>query len=445
MAAYAARQTTPPKLVVDEDFLSRWEAGQISEQEHRELLSELADSQESREIVRLLTQSGALTLPDCDRDDMPQVINEGERPTVMTGRDETRETGVETPPVFASVSSGQAEQTSFRKKSRSALTTWLPMGLIAAGIAVAVTLSIMNPGGNTPLASARDALENNNLQEAFDLADEAIADADSVNERQEAFDIMCQSGEQLADTALTEGRFEDVRLISDRVSDHVDEDHSLAETATDATRELLGSIESLRLQARRGIDSAIAVPQVDSLNEFLGNGLESIGSDDGMTQMEIDAIREEYEQAIADFPLSRDLRLNFGQFLLEHQDTDAAIEQFRAVLEGNPVTGLLADPENRDAIVGLAIAVARDPSQASAMEAMEKLRDMFGEEGAADILNRIQGGLAPSLPSGLIPDGLIPSRDSLDTLLDSLQNRDEDDDEPAPADESDPADEEVAE
>ena len=304
--------------------------------------------------------------------------------------------------------------------------SWLPVaGLIAAGLIVAVTLSLMNPSGNQSLQSAVASLENNDFQAAFDQADRAIKVAANDEQREAAFEIMCESGEQLADTALTEGRFEDVRLISDRVSDHSD----ASAAAEAATQEVLGRLESLRLQARRGMTSAIALSQFDSLSDYYANVTDLVpdwlnpDTEGGMTQVEIDEIREEYEQAIGDFPLSRNLRLNYGQFLLEQHQTEEAIAQFRAILEGNEVVGLIADPENRDALVGMAIALFKDPNGESASEAMQQLLELVpSDDAAADILETIQGNLDPRVRDTLLPGGVVPSVDTLEMLRDSLQN-----------------------
>ncbi len=427
LSAHSTLQTTPPRLVVDAEFLSRWEAGDLSEQEHQALLDELATSQESRQIITLLMNSGSLTLPASDRDDMPAVLKESERPTVLSASEETRVSDFSNPPVFASAGKDTLSTSRQGARSRHAMMTWLPVGLIAAGVAVAVTLSIMNPGGNGPLTAAMTAMQNNDLQEAFEQADEALAVADTANEREAAFEILTQSGEQLADTALAEGRFEDVRLVSDRVSEHSE----LSESADAATRDLLGRIESLRLQARRGLSSALALTQLDSLGDYGINSDGPLGQlapdwlqgnpEEGMTETEIAEIREDYEQAIAEFPSSPQLRLNFGQFLLEQRLTEEALEQFRAILDGNAY--LLPDPENRDALVGMAIALFNDPEQESAAEAMRKLLEMLPDDAAAaDILNSIQGNLGSRIPEGLLPDGLVPSTDTLDMLQDSLQN-----------------------
>lgn len=443
LSAHAAHQTALPKLVVDADFLSRWEDGKLTDQEHQSLLDELATSRESRQIVTLLTNSGALTLPASDRDDMPAVLKESERPTVLSASDETRASDFGQPPVFASRANELPAEVRPGRKSRHALATWLPLGLIAAGLAVAVTLSIMNSGGNGPLTAAITALHNSEFKEAFEQADEALAVADTANEREAAFEILAQSGEQLADTALTEGRFDDVRLISDRMNEH----SGLGESADAATRDLLARIESLRLQARRGMDSAIALSQLDNLSDYginAGGPLAELAPDwlqntaqAELSDAEVAGIREEYEQAIAEYPSSPDLRLNFGQFLLEQKLTQEAMEQFRAIVDGNEY--LRPDPENREALIGLAIALLNDPNQESAAEAVESLREMLPNDGAAaDILNSIQGGLESRIPDGLIPDGLMPSTDTLDILQDSLQNFGrQEDDEPGP--EADPS------
>ncbi len=426
LSAHVARQSTPPKLVVDEEFLSRWEAGELSEREHQELVNELAQSQESRRIVKLLVDSGALTLPASERDDMPEVLRESERPTVMSDGVETRVSEFADPPVFASAKTERAGEQFQSPTSQKRSMSWLPVaGLIAAGLIVAVTLSLMNPSGNQSLQSAVASLENNDFQAAFDQADRAIEVAANDEQREAAFEIMCESGEQLADTALTEGRFEDVRLISDRVSDHSD----VSATAEAATQEVLGRLESLRLQARRGMTSAIALSQFDSLSDYYANVTDLVpdwlnpDTEGGMTQVEIDEIREEYEQAIGDFPLSRNLRLNYGQFLLEQHQTEEAIAQFRAILEGNEVVGLIADPENRDALVGMAIALFKNPNGESASDAMQQLLELVpSDDAAADILETIQGNLDSRVRDTLLPGGVVPSVDTLEMLRDSLQN-----------------------
>jgi hypothetical protein len=54
---------------------------------------------------------------------------------------------------------------------------------------------------------------------------------------------------------------------------------------------------------------------------------------------------------------------------------------------------------------------------------MQTLREMLpSDAAAADILDSIQGGLESRIPDGLLPDGLVPSTDTLDMLQDSLQN-----------------------
>jgi tetratricopeptide (TPR) repeat protein len=294
----------------------------------------------------------------------------------------------------------------------------------------------MNRGGG-PLDSAVAAVENNDFQAAFDHADEALGAATTDAQREEAFDIMCQSGEQLADTALAEGRFDDVRLISDRVSERSD----AVDSVDAATQEILGRLESLRLQARRGMTSEIALSELDSLKDYYAN-LSSLvpdwlNSGTGVSSAEADEIRQEYENAISEFPTSRELRLNFGQFLLEQHETEEAIEQFRAILEGNEVVGLLADPENRDALVGMAIAAFKDPSSESASETIKQLMELIpNDEAASDILEAIEGNLESRLRNPLLPGGVVPSAETLDMLRETLENLRQNDDPIQPEDES---------
>jgi tetratricopeptide (TPR) repeat protein len=185
------------------------------------------------------------------------------------------------------------------------------------------------------LALAQRELASGQYLSAMDYAETYLQSSDKdTSKRDDAKQILQQAAYQQSVKSLSDGSFETVEKLSRR-----------AEQAAG----LSPGLANLKLQAMRRQESPSAWPAAGDLTRY-GYRLDGRSLTKTMPQWNdtFKKILAGYERGIAEFPSDVDLRLNYGQYLLERSDPESARAQFATAKE--------LDPDSVEADLGLGIA-----------------------------------------------------------------------------------------
>jgi tetratricopeptide (TPR) repeat protein len=294
----------------DEDLLLDWSAGDLPAERHEQLLDHLAACPACRREIAAMVRAGALVLPDVEaslRDENP-------------GVGETEPRGAwQRPAMFALV---------------TALAASLLL-VLARGV-----FDFEPADGGSVIAMAQRDLDQGRPGEAFARLETYLSGGPDVAEDQRvrAAAILESSGYQLARGGLVQGDFSRVSDIEHRVSRH-----------SGGSSRLL----NLRIQAERGETSERSLAARMSLLEHYDYELDGRQVIKSLTIRAITdtdrRIEAGLQAAIAAYPDELDLRLNYGQLLLDQRHFERAEAEFAAAVA--------ADPQNALAHTGLGLAI----------------------------------------------------------------------------------------
>ncbi len=350
--------------VDDDDFLIDLSIGGTSDAKRAEFVDHLARCSYCRHEIARMIQAGVLQLPEVAAEEPPQAIS--------------------LPPRNAS-----------RWHSARILLA------AAAAILIVVGVSILFMPGTSELALARNDLKADRYLSALEHAEAYLdSSADDASGREEAKQILSDAGYRQSLESLKKSDFELVKELGSRVED-------LAGRSPRMT--------NLKLQAMRKQTGSSAWPGRGELTEY-GYRLDghSYAKPLPVFDENVKAILSGYERAVAEFPDDSELRLNYGQYLLEQDDPEGARAQFLEAqrlapnaLETQMALGIVAfqqkhfdaaigyfrsvlngQPDNTQAMLNLAVCHARLGQKAEAVSWFEKVRDHLAPGPRRDEVDR---------------------------------------------------------
>lgn len=327
--------------VNDDELLIRWSLDELDKTEHKQIVAHLAECPYCRRELAAMIKAGALTLP------------------------EPADAGQENALVQSTV---PLESCYTKPTSRRNLQ--ITLAALAASLLVAAIwgLSQQATENGSVVAMAQRDLKNGRPSEAFGRMEQYLdtnekLDADT---RSEANRLLEESGYQLASKAFSDGDDN-----TERVSRLLDIEDRVARRAGSSARLL-----NLRLQSKRGDKHERSLSAQGSLLAYgvdeKGNrkqeysGIKSFMDPIPVPSEAEKQLKQDFTAAVKSHPDSLDLRLNFGQLLLEQGSFDQAAEQFE--------TAVQLDPKSTLAETGLGLALFRQGTDKSINQALAHFR-----------------------------------------------------------------------
>lgn len=355
--------------VDDDDFLIDLSIGDVLKVKREEFINHLARCSYCRNEIAKMVHAGVLRCPDVAEREPPQ-------PTVSPERRESPWTSSRV--VFA----------------------------IAASVLIAVGVGLLFLPGTSELTLARNDMIKAQYLSAVEHAETYLESAAAdAPDREEARQILSDAGYRQSLDLLKKGDFDRVKELGSRVE----------ELAGRSPR-----MTNLKLQAMRKQTGRSAWPDHGDLTDY-GYRLNgrSYAKPLPVFDENVKAVLSEYERAVAEFPDDPDLRLNYGQFLLEQEDPEGARTQLQEAQRLTPMSaetqmalGILAfqqeqfdaaighfraalneQPDNTKAMLNLAICHARLGQNADAISWFEKVRDRLPTEERRDEIDRMTDSL----------------------------------------------------
>lgn len=340
--------------VDDDGFLLDLSLGEISESSRSNMLKHLAGCSYCRHELARMIEAGVLPLPQ-----ISESSDDGQVVSLVNQR------------------------AAFWDTKRILLS-------VAAAVMLLVGASMYLLPANNDLSLALNDLAANRYLSALKRAEGYLAsDSDDVERRKQAKEILQDAAYQQSVKSLAMGDFELVTEVTQR-----------AETATGRSPRLL----NVQVQAMRKQATPSAWSNGSQLTQF-GYQLDGRSYAKQLPDFDesVKAILSEYERAITEFPNDAQLRLNYGQYLLELGDTETASAQFAAAQRLAPsattthmALGVAAfqanefdlaigqfravlntEPDNVDAMLNLAISYMRVDQKETAATWYAKVRDLL--------------------------------------------------------------------
>jgi tetratricopeptide (TPR) repeat protein len=300
----AVRAQTPPPgphVADDDELLAAWSAGLLAPPAHQTLVEHLSRCAACREEVVELLNQGVLEFAE------PRA-----------------------------------------RPHRRALTWWLPAGLAAALLLVAIGVWFLLPTGDPVLVRAAEDLDAGRAEAAWQQLDAWLDAPHAEADRQRARRLLEQAGYALARADLSGKRFQAVR---DRVA-------RLAERGV-----VSGRLRNLALQAEHAAPVEVALAGKGAL---LAYGYEPDGNTPGKAlPVPDDRLERQWQQALEEFPGEPLLLVNYGQFLFAQERFDEARERFAAALA--------ADERLPAALLGLGLVAYQGQDYQAALDRFESL------------------------------------------------------------------------
>ena len=325
--------------VNDDELLIRWSHGDLEPAEHRQIVEHLAGCAYCRSELAAMIRAGAFTLPEQE----------------MSEQGSGKPSDVSTRPRSAASDYSDPSKSVMQHR-----TIWV-VTAVAASLLVAAIWTLSNKPTDrygSLVAMAQSDLDQGQPGKAFDRLgqyfDDTSPDTRDPKIQVEANRLFEESGYRLANRAFQSESADRARQVRDI--------ESKVTSRTGSSARLL----NLRLQADRGAQDRQSLATRGTLLDYgvSENGLHPDTGTKGfmydftsdLTEAE-KRFNEEFSQAVQTHPDSLDLRLNYGQFLLEHGGIPQAIDQFEAAVK-------LA-PDNPLAQTGLGLALFRQDTDES--------------------------------------------------------------------------------
>ena len=323
--------------VDDDELLIEWSLGDLDTGRHQSVLQHLAECSYCRRELAAMCRAGAMTFPDDE----------------MLAADSLEVSVAEPAAVILPVPSDQ--------KVKSRRDVALKLAALAASVLIVIVWGLSQlPKVEQPvIAMAEIDLQEGRPETAFDrldgyLSSGAVLDA----ERQQAISLLEQSGYRFAREKLAAEDFQKVLYVQERAK------HFGGGS---------GRLVNLRLQAERGESTEHTLAKREALTDY-DYELDGRQYFKDFTVMDDTArrIKKELADAVGEFPDSIDLRLNYGQFLLDHGDFRGAAKQFEITVQ--------LDPQNALAQTGLGLALFQQETD----ESIQRARTHFEKAVALD-------------------------------------------------------------
>jgi tetratricopeptide (TPR) repeat protein len=319
-----------PHPVDDEDLLLDWSLGDLGPDRHRQLVDHLAACPACRQEIAAMVRFGILEL---------HVAAEHVAASFQDADSLARNSlAPDTPAHPASEMPVHVPNRHWRHRAVAVLVTAL-----AASLLMMFARGVFDLGprdGAALIAMAQRDLHQGRADQAFILIEDLLSRSDALTaeHQRDATDLLEASGYELARGGLKQGDFGRVTDIDSRVA-----------------RQSGGSgrLTNLRIQAERGETAERSLAGRMSLREHYDYELDGQQLIKSMTirpTTDTDRrIEAELKRAIENYPDEVDLRLNYGQLLLEQRHFQRAEAQFAAAVA--------LDPQNALAHTGLGLAI----------------------------------------------------------------------------------------
>jgi tetratricopeptide (TPR) repeat protein len=274
-AAAEAPPVPGPHPVENDELLTCWSLGHLSDDELAAFTAHLADCPDCRRALTGLLRAGALTPPPARR------------------------------PVFS---------------RRRVLRFALALSGAAAAVAIAVSLwprRARGPEGPAAeLDRAKEELRRGDADGALARVEGLLDGGLEEGPRQRALALLEEAGYEKGRKALAESHFEEVQRLTQR----------LAGRGAGSAR-----LSNLALQAERAMPGERALVFAGSLLDY-GYEMDGLAPRKGLPVLDEQTERRQkaWERAVAEHPKDAALRINFGQFLVSLGDADEAEKQFEA-------------------------------------------------------------------------------------------------------------------
>lgn len=236
---------------------------------------------------------------------------------------------------------------------------WVPM-VVAASLLFIVGVFYWGAYRRSPesrLARAERDLEAGRPVEALKTAEGVLSEeagaSDAVQRR--ARKLLEEAGYQVGISALQAEEFGEVLALQERVTER-----------SGASGRML----NLRLQAQRGVSAPYSLDQQGALLDYgyqpdgVLAGIKAFTPYDTTTKR----LMRQFEKAVSAHPDSVPLRLNYGQFLLEHLDVAGTEKQFRSALK--------LDSRNPEVHLGLGLVVFEQKSYEDALTHFQQVLEL---------------------------------------------------------------------
>ena len=323
---------TSPHPADDDDLLLDWSQGQLSSDQHRELIEHVAHCPSCRREIAAMVRVGALVLPAVADRHVAASFQDADSPAPHSRAHPASEM-----PDHVSEMPVPVPSRNWRQRTIVVLATAL-----AASLLMMFARGVFDFGprdGAAIIAQAQRDLEQGRTANAFTRIEDLLSRSGDLpaDHSRDAAALLEASGYELARSGLKQGDFARVTDIDARVAHHGGS----------------GRLTNLRIQAERGETAERSLSRRMSLfehHDYELDGRQVIKSLTIRPVTDTDRrIEAELQAAIAAYPDEVDLRLNYGQFLLE-------LNQF-ARAEGVFAAAVAMDPHSALAHTGLGLSI----------------------------------------------------------------------------------------
>ncbi len=360
-----------PHPVDDEDRLLDWSLGDLGPDRHRQLVDHLAACPACRQEIAAMVRLGILELHVPEEHVAAQHVAASLQDADSLARNSLAPSALAPDSLAHPASEMPAHVSSrhWRHRTVAVLVTALAASLLLMFVRGVFDLGPRD--GASLIAMAQRDLQRGRAEQVFTLIEDLLSRSDDLTAEHEndAAALLEASGYELARGGLKQGDFGRVTDIDSRVA-----------------RQSGGSgrLTNLRIQAERGETAERSLAGRMSLREHYDyelDGQQLIKSLTIRPTTDTDRrIEADLQAAIAAYPDEVDLRLNYGQLLLEQRHFQRAEAEFAAAVA--------LDPQNALAHTGLGLAI------------LEQAEDKHDHQTAARALPHFQTAatLAPGDP-----------------------------------------------
>ena len=341
----------PPHVVDDPGLIERWACGELTTVDRRELLLHLAACAECRAV-----------LDEWVRDDLfkpgePLIADDDEDDEVPIPAPAAEILAAEIPAAAAPPAAVSPARNITAAAAPARRSPRLPLALLAtaAAVLVAVGLYQWSPGSAAALAEIETLLDRGQAAQALAKAEAVLPNLTADADRQRAARLGEQAAERLAFALVERGDLAAALEVAGRAERLGDSDRS----------------RNLALQVERGVAAPLALAMNDRLDRDFGFTLGGTSSQKALPlggpptpSPAQSRWLAEYARAVARFPGSVPLRLNYGDLLLRLDRPDDALVQFQAAAT--------ADPRSAAAQTGVGLAAFNAGDRKLACEAFRQ-------------------------------------------------------------------------
>ncbi|MCA9005525.1 MAG: tetratricopeptide repeat protein [Planctomycetaceae bacterium] len=290
-----------PHLVDDDRLLNRWSMGALTKEEEEFLQSHLAQCAECRAIILNLLETGSLTLPGVEESSLP-------RQSTMP-----------------------AQSSPWQRNRIFSLAMLIPLAAVMVLGGLIYLWTNTAPSNVSLIVSLEKQYQQGDVQTVFEQSRSLLEQRQNVQpeERTKLLKLMQDSGNTLANQAFSEGNLTALVQIATLFKENDIQSEQLT---------------NLLLQAERGATQSVLLAQLDRLDRDYGFDLQGYSITKNLDSEDTQQMQQQYNEALRLYPRAIGLRLNYGQFLLEHSELDMALQQFNSVFA--------LEPENVLALMG---------------------------------------------------------------------------------------------